>query len=112
MWLTLPTERLYPDESPAAVAEGPSLQIWVGPRIPQDEVMEDAEDGISIEGSCSINEPMGTLGSSASSQMLDSSTTQGSTIGGFKRKLLNSTTNFCGNATAPIVYNLATNDYP
>ena len=53
-WPTLPADRIASDSSPAAVAEGPNLQIWVGPSEISDETA-DLKDYLSSQEGCSVD---------------------------------------------------------
>ena len=101
----LVADRVSSDSSPAAVAEGPNLQLWVGPSEVLDETVDEMENKLSDQGSCSESQRAGTQQvSDPSSQILDSGTTANSAVGQ-GRTLLNHTIAECIRANDTKVYN-------
>lgn len=85
------TDRLGIDSSPAALDEGPNLQLWVGPKDVPDEVADEVDPHyLSEQGSCSVNQRENTRYTEITSQIADSIATASSQYGP-GRSLLNHT---------------------
>ena len=108
----LDADRIAVDSSPAAIAEGPNLQLWVGPSQVPDEKTETLKEYLSDQESCSVNQGASTqYTSETSSKAMDSVTTANSVFG-LGRTLLNHTTTGCIGANETKPYSLASDNGP
>ena len=96
------TDRAPFETSPAALAEGPSLELWAGPKDVPEAIDHQTAFHASVQGSCSVDH----VGVSESAQSLDTVMSSANSFTGGARKLLNATTGLCGHFNASQIRNL------